>query len=330
VMIHGLGTGGSESSKSVTGISTEGADNLSDEELVELKPFLTTEHLIGSGSFGNVYKAVFRGGDVAVKLMHSQNATKQAAEAFEREIAIHLHLRSPRLVQYIRVCRRPPDLLMVTEMMSGGNLRTLLNRDRRAIALAQKSSSPPANLLTLHQRFVMAVQIAQGLTFLHKNNPPICHRDIKPENILVDDHGDVKLCDFGLSSTVATAAGSTMAGSALYMAPELFESTSSSSKLTTAKHEMTRDEIALLLKSDIYSFGILLIELFGCAAPWSGFTLMQLMSAHVQRQDRDVPNELYGPVKLIVLQCITVSPAERPDISTVLGQLTKLEHDTPK
>jgi len=288
--------------------------------------------MIGSGSFGNVYKAVFRGADVAVKVMHAHNATKAAAEAFEREIAVQLHLRSPRLVQYIRVSRRPPDLLMVTEMMAGGNLRSVLNRDKKALALTQKTNTATAalSILTLHQRSVMAVQIAQGLTFLHKNNPPICHRDIKPENVLVDDHGDVKLCDFGLSSTVATSAVSTMAGSALYMAPELFESTSSSSRVALKGHEMSRDEVALLLKSDIYSFGVLLIELFGCVAPWSGFTLMQLMSAHVQMQDRAAPNELILPVKYIVTQCIQTNPKDRPDITTVLGMLSKLEHETAK
>jgi len=298
--------------------------------LAELKPYLTGDYMIGSGSFGNVYKAVFRGAEVAVKVMHAQNATKAAAEAFEREIAVQLHLRSPRLVQYIRVCRRPPDLLMVTEMMAGGNLRSLLNRDKKVMQMSQKTGTAALNVLTLHQRFVMAVQIAQGLTFLHKNNPPICHRDIKPENVLVDDHGDVKLCDFGLSSTVATSAVSTMAGSALYMAPELFESTSYSSRVAMKGHEISRDEIAWLLKSDIYSFGILLIELFGCQAPWSGYTLMQLMSAHVQQQERPPPAELIAPVKAVVTHCIHVNPKDRPDISAVLGMLTKLEHDTPK
>jgi len=214
--------------------------------------------------------------------------------------------------------------------MSGGNLRSLLTRDKKQLALSQKSPSAVLSLLTLHQRFVMAVQIAQGLTFLHKNNPPICHRDIKPENVLVDDHGDVKLCDFGLSSTVATSAVTTMAGSALYMAPELFESTSHSSRVALKGHEITRDEIALLLKSDIYSFGILLIELFGCQAPWNGYTLMQLMSAHVQQQDRPLPAELHAPIKAVVAQCIQPNPKDRPDVSAVLAVMTKLEHDTPK
>jgi len=184
--------------------------------------------------------------------------------------------------------------------------------------------------------------------FLHRNDPPVVHRDIKPENVLVDEHYNVKLSDFGLSSTLSHLTvhnAANAVGSALYMAPELFSlqkagattetsgslkgsgSGGTSGSLSSSRNEMVSDAaatLALLMRADVYSYGILLIELFGFPAPWANFSMMQLVAAHMQGQVRAVPGDMVDGVKQVVIQCIQHNPSDRPDIGQVLASLMKV------
>jgi serine/threonine protein kinase len=94
----------------------------------------------------------------------------------------------------------------------------------------------------------------------HHHTPPIVHRDLKPQNLLVDRHGDVKLCDFGLSHS-ATTGTETMVGNAshrdgteLYKPPEVWDSSRSATSFGT--------------ESDIYALGVVLHEIFTGIVPW--------------------------------------------------------------
>lgn len=105
---------------------------------------------------------------------------------------------------------------------------------------------------------IIAKQICTAITFLHDSNPVILHKDIKSENILVNIHGQTKLCDFGLAKSedvtgtaLQTTEGELAKGTSLYLAPELLLNNCNAS-----------------LESDIWSLGCVLLELFSGKSVW--------------------------------------------------------------
>ncbi|MEW5300242.1 MAG: hypothetical protein WDW36_003184 [Sanguina aurantia] len=174
-----------------TGSGTSGPG--SDLELQDTQIQLYADGFLGSGAFGSVYKGVFAGQDVAVKmisphLMESPMAHKDL-HAFQQELAILSRLSHPNIVQLFGGCMQPPR----------------------------------AFLMPLHQILAIAVDVARGLAYLH---PSIVHRDLKPANILLDREGTAKISDFGLARSKYKSYISTKqpdAGSVAYMAPECYD-----------------------------------------------------------------------------------------------------------
>merc|ERR1719326_2068787 len=118
--------------------------------------------------------------------------------------------------------------------MANGSLYDLLHQRRQP--------------LTLVQRLSMAVQIAEGVDFLHGRSPPFVHRDLKSMNVVMDFEFNTKLCDFGLTQSMEKThitRRENEGGSPRYMAPELFDS---GGKITE--------------KLDIWALGCLTLEIF--------------------------------------------------------------------
>eukprot|EP00913_Durusdinium_trenchii_P035047 g32784.t1 len=145
----------------------------------------------------------------------------------KKEVDALRRLRHPRLVRFLGACVQPPLLLVVTEFMAGGSLH-----DR----LFGRSQLAATSALGPRQRWLIACQTAEGLSFLHSQR--VVHRDLKSMNILLDAGQNAKICDFGLAhqmcmeSTHIARKLDGEGGSPRYMAPECYDA--SVGKLTDA------------------------------------------------------------------------------------------------
>jgi serine/threonine protein kinase len=197
--------------------------------------------VLGSGGFGAVYKGMYRGEEVAIKKLHPMDGmiTQLQMEEFKKEVANLQALRHERLVRFIGAAFVKPSLCLVLEFMANGSLYDLLHQRRQQ--------------LTNVQRLNMALQIAEGVGFLHGRTPPFVHRDLKSLNVVLDMALNVKLCDFGLTQSMEATHISRKdneGGSPRYMAPELFDS----------KGRITE-------KVDVWALGCLAVEVFTGRVP---------------------------------------------------------------
>lgn len=189
------------------------------------------ESQIGEGSFGVVYKASFRGAQVAVKQMRSLFAelTEADIDGFRREAYMMSRLRHPNIVLVMGISlvdqevpkrqftsrslnkvdpeddsfRKPGNegekklppaktICIITEYLEQGSLADVLYGPTKL----------PAEVWTYDLILTCALQAARGMLYLHSQTPQICHRDLKGSNLVVDDHWVVKVTDFGMSRIV--------------------------------------------------------------------------------------------------------------------------------
>ncbi|XP_058224710.1 probable serine/threonine-protein kinase PBL21 [Rhododendron vialii] len=193
-------------------------------------------NLIGEGGFGRVFKGRLDSGQiVAIKQLNLNGF--QGNQEFIVEVLMLSLLHHPNLVNLIGYCTDGDQRLLVYEYMQMGSLEDHLF-----------DIEPDKEPLDWSTRIKIAVGAARGLEYLHcKANPPVIYRDLKSANILLDENFYPKLSDFGLAKLGPvgdnTHVSTRVVGTFGYCAPEY----AMSGKLT--------------LKSDIYSFGVLLLEL---------------------------------------------------------------------
>ncbi|XP_073148389.1 serine/threonine-protein kinase-like protein At5g23170 [Henckelia pumila] len=205
------------------------------EELEAATENFSPSNLISKGSHGRVYRGVLNNGKhVAIKKQSSGLLDSSKIE-HEARMLSSIHHNSC-LVDFLGIGHDASDnKLIVMEHMPNGTLHDLL----------RAPVTPPP---TWRKRLDIALQVANGVRFLHESNkPPIVHRDIKSANILLDSNWDAKLADFGLSVTLAGDNSATLpAGTIGYLDPDY----NTPSKLST--------------KIDVFSYGVVLLELISC------------------------------------------------------------------
>ena len=219
--------------------------------------------LLGTGSFGAVYAAIWQGTEVAVKMPKVADvASSQVAimetliHKFKAEGDMMASVRHPHVVNFLGMCVEP--LCIVTEQCSRGSLYSILEKAKNDPAVAQE--------LTWTRRLRLVADVASGMVYLHRRSPPILHRDMKSPNVLVSDAWRAKVADLGLSriveEVVATAsAGTSMANmNTRWLAAEVMETSS----WRTA--------------SDVYAFGVVLWEVLTWELPWSHFVNPYMVS----------------------------------------------------
>ncbi|CAE6177509.1 unnamed protein product [Arabidopsis arenosa] len=143
---------------------------------------------LGQGGFGVVFRGTISGGEnVAVKVMDS--GSLQGEGEFQNELFFAAKLDSPHVVPVIGFShdRKRRRLLLVYKLMDNGNLQDALLHRRCP------------ELMDWNRRFLVAVNVADGIKHLHSLEPPVIHGDIKPSNVLLDDLFSAKIADFGLA-----------------------------------------------------------------------------------------------------------------------------------
>ncbi|XP_057994288.1 G-type lectin S-receptor-like serine/threonine-protein kinase At5g35370 isoform X2 [Hevea brasiliensis] len=282
---------------------------------------------IGSGGFGAVYKGTLPDKSVvAVKKITSLGV--QGKKEFCTEIAVIGSIHHVNLVKLRGFCAQGRQRLLVYEYMNRGSLdKTLFG------------SGP---VLEWQERFEIALGTARGLAYLHTGcEQKIIHCDVKPENILLHDQFQAKISDFGLSKLLSPEQSSlftTMRGTRGYLAPEW---------LTNS---------AISEKTDVYSFGMVLLELVSgrkncstrtqshsmdnsnsgggqsTSSSGSGVVYFPLLALDMHEQGRymeladprlegRVTSEEVEKLVRVALCCVHEEPSWRPNMVNVVGML---------
>ncbi|XP_039051362.1 probable LRR receptor-like serine/threonine-protein kinase At2g23950 [Hibiscus syriacus] len=269
----------------------------------------SSKNILGTGGFGNVYKGKF-GDETLVAVKRLKDLTGSFGESqFVTElemIGLAVHRNLLRLIGY---CATSNERLLVYPYMSNGSV-------------ASRLRGKPA--LDWNTRKRIAIGAARGLLYLHEQcDPKIIHRDVKAANVLLDDYCEAIVGDFGLAklldhadSHVTTAVRGTVG----HIAPE-YLSTGQSSE-----------------KTDVFGFGILLIELitgmraleFGKTVSQKGAMLEWVKKIHQENKvevlvDRELGNNYdrieVGEMLQVALICTQYLPAHRPKMSEVVRML---------
>ncbi|XP_058220548.1 probable serine/threonine-protein kinase PBL21 isoform X3 [Rhododendron vialii] len=203
--------------------------------------------VLGEGGFGMVFMGWVdekthapskAGVGVPVAVKKSNPESSQGLKEWQAEVKFLGKFSHPNLVKLLGYCWEDSQYLLIYEYMQKGSLESHLFRN----------VEPDKESLSWSTRMKIAVGAARGLEYLHcKANPPVIYRDLKSANILLDENFNPKLSDFGIAKLGPvgdnTHVSTRVMGTYGYFAPEY----AMSGKLT--------------LKSDIYSFGVVLLEL---------------------------------------------------------------------
>ncbi|CAI9267716.1 unnamed protein product [Lactuca saligna] len=139
---------------------------------------LRIREVIGRGSCGIRYHAVWQGSDVALKLFSKEAHSHDFVVSFMHEASLMKRLRHPNILLFMGTVASPQHICIVTEFLRRGNLFKLLHRKRAR--------------LDWRRRIRMAIDIARGINYLHHCLPPIIHRDLNSSKLLVDKDWTVK------------------------------------------------------------------------------------------------------------------------------------------
>ncbi|KAG9449844.1 hypothetical protein H6P81_009809 [Aristolochia fimbriata] len=279
---------------------------------------------LGQGGFGSVYKGVLADGrEIAVKRLFLNN--KHRAADFYNEVNIISSVEHKNLVRLLGCNCSGPESLLVYEFLPNKSLDCF-------IFDAEKGKA-----LSWDKRFEIIIGTVEGLAYLHENSKVrIIHRDIKASNILLDSKLRAKIADFGLArsfqedkSHISTA----IAGTLGYMAPEYL-----------AHGQLTE-------KADVYSFGVLLMEILTgrqnnktrehdfmdslVTAVWRHFQAKKMedlidpnLMLHNYENGEAIKEEILRVVHVALL-CTQENHSLRPPMSRVLRMLQRKEKELP-
>ena len=244
--------------------------------------------VLGRGSFGAVYAGSLRGVQPSAIKVLNASVGSDADVAFQREAAILKHINRDRnVVQLYGTCKMPDGrLLLLTELMEGGDLRGALDDPQKQELLAWHRNGKS-----------VALDIARGLTAMHAVN--VIHRDLKSKNVLLSKDFSAKIGDVGIAAVHSkgylTVSAGQVVGTLAWSAPELLMNSRCTEKV------------------DIYSFGVCLWELATQNIPRRGFIAPP------------EPSEAC-PAELIALinDCLSYEPQERPSAKEAYERIFRI------
>ncbi|GMH55838.1 hypothetical protein TrST_g2439 [Triparma strigata] len=331
------------------------------KELTFVKDSEGENRIIGEGNFAKIHLASWNGTPCAVKRMSAKQAGRMALEKFQGEIALMMGMRHPNIVQIYGGCwpqeeggRSATNLFttcIVMEHCAHGSLFDVMQRFGReipwyspdqhtgedvevdamlaAVAQAAEGKSGGGSFSTsvvkdsflqrdtnLQFKFDWCRQIARGMAYLHSAKNPIMHRDLKCSNVLVSKGYQMKISDFGESRRrqkhldMTECQTMSQAGTLLFMAPEM---------VTEYDYDIS---------IDVYSFAVLLIEMFTDGDLLHFYKLAPALAMHKAvggwRPSLDsISKELPDLTKLIE-KCWAQNPSDRPTFNDVLADLNDI------
>jgi serine/threonine protein kinase len=233
-------------------------------------------------------------------------------------------LRHPRVLILMGVCRdmAPGDggeSGLVTEFMERGSLFHILQQQRVGGAAASAGRADSFNVTKLRTRLMLAVDIADGMRFLHESG--VVHRDLKSANVLVSMDGRAKIADFGLSSFKQDSTHVTgVVGTFAWSSPEALN-----------------EEEFIRPSTDVYSFGVVLWEIFSGLSPWDGKSMAQIVLAVASGKRLTIPSlseNVPENIRTMIQSCF-VDAVHRPTFNNIFDELRetlqrqKKHHDVP-
>ncbi|KAK3188284.1 hypothetical protein Dsin_027845 [Dipteronia sinensis] len=281
------------------------------ELTVEATQNFSDQNKLGEGGFGPVYKGVLADGqEIAVKRLSGTSG--QGLREFKNEVTVIAKLQHKNLVRLLGCCLEGNEMLLVYEYMPNKSLDVLLFDSTRSIQLDWKT------------RLSIINGIARGILYLHEDSRlKIIHRDLKASNVLLDHEMNPKISDFGMAKIFGgnqiEANTNRVVGTYGYMAPE---------------YAM---EGLFSVKSDVFSFGVLLLEIIS-GRKNGGFYLsehgLSLLNYTWKLWCEEQSIELIDPVLVqscvqvdllkyihIGLLCVQEDPADRPIMSSIVVML---------
>jgi serine/threonine protein kinase len=258
---------------------------------------------LSRGSFGTVYKGTIWNGQKLVAIKRLEKVSAEGEKEFQTEMKVIGRTHHKNLVRLLGYCHDGEKRLLVYDYMSNGSLADVL--------------FTPEKQPCWDERIEIARNIAKGILYLHEEcEPQIIHCDIKPQNILMDEYRCPKISDFGLAKLLKPDQTNTMTGirgTKGYVAPEWHR-----------KQPMT-------VKADVYSFGIVLLELICCrkSVDWNlseEESILEEWAYHCFEAHElgklasgiDVDKRQLERMVKVGLWCILDEPSLRPSMKKVL------------
>ncbi|KAE8723471.1 hypothetical protein F3Y22_tig00012370pilonHSYRG00052 [Hibiscus syriacus] len=289
---------------------------ISRAELSQAANEFEESNLLGSGSFGYVYRGRLSDGmEVAIKVFNLQ--IEGAFRSFDIECEALRNIIHRNLVKIVTCCSNVEFKALVLDFMSNGSLEKWLHSENCS--------------LDILQRMNIMIDVATALEHLHTGHPtPVIHCDLKPSNILLDEDMVAHVGDFGIAKLLGE--GDVMRQTVTlatigYMAPEF-----GSAGIVS-------------IKCDVYSYGIVLIETFTKKRPTDEFFtdemtmrdwvkrslcrgLIDIADANILRREDEyfvVKANCIASIMDLALGCSTDSPEERKDMKDVVVELKKIK-----
>lgn len=318
------------------------------EDLVISRPLISfvraPSNELGRGGSAVVYKGTYNNLPVAIKCIRTMSDSFATEDRLRRELRNASRLKNPHIVEFRGAAwdfedgpKSPRNVLLVTELMAGGNLRESLN------------SFPDENGLAVDSFVHIALQIARGIEYLHAEG--LAHRDIKSANILLTQSipkcsnrfpvsTRAKIADFGLSKYIdkATGGGTVMQSimepgrleaTYAYLAPEAFGG--DKSNVIRPSHCNDDEDVRydnMAKKRDIYALGVLFWEMLAGVVPWAGVSLPDVYVRVCVRGDRPAPalddKTVDRTFHRLIDRCWAQNPSRRPSARSIVAKLEKL------
>ncbi|KAG5448316.1 Fibroblast growth factor receptor 1 [Clonorchis sinensis] len=248
--------------------------------------------------------------EVAVKRLRSDFVEQELIDLVREMEMMKLLGSHPHLIRFYGACTQSWPFQVVVEYAPHGNLRDFLRARRPPKSTSELNRLMKLPHPTLNRRNLLdyGLQVARGMEYLSLRS--VVHRDLAARNVLVGEQFVVKIADFGLTRTVSDYYRKTTSGRLpiKWMSPEsLFDRT-----YTT--------------KSDVWSFGVLLWEIFALGAvPYPSIAPERLPSMLNQGHRNDCPKLANKEIYEIMKWCWTENPDDRPEFSTISLQLEKIK-----
>ncbi|XP_043717381.1 MDIS1-interacting receptor like kinase 2-like [Telopea speciosissima] len=276
------------------------------EDIIQATEDFDAKYCVGAGTYGSVYKAILPTGHVvALKKFHPLEGEVIVDESFGNEMCVLTNIRHRNIVKLYGFCSHPRCMFLVYEYMEKGTLANILSSQAEVVELDWM------------KRVNVIKSVASALSYLHHDCiPPIIHWDISSKNILLDLELEACVSDFGIARLLKPDSPNwtSLKGTHGYIAPELAYT------------------MALTDKCDVYSFGVLILEIIMGRHP--GELISSLRSPVGQKMllrdmldprltfpsDQKVAKAVVSVVR-IAIACLRNHPQSRPTMHQVSKEL---------